>query len=195
MLTSYLILFTSVLAINVVPAFMPPTWTILSFFYIHYHLNFPLTVMLGVLAATFGRLLLYYIVKHHLSRFVPQTYKKNYGSLGQFLEHRHLTIPVMLLYMFSPIPSNQMFILAALSDMNIKVITVTFIMGRLISYSLLIGASSVFVARLDNVFSRSFSGIAPILAEIVGVAVLIILGRIPWTKLLPIKRNKEMITT
>ncbi len=42
----YLILALLVFGMNIVPAFMPPTWLVLAFFYIHFELSLPIVVLI-----------------------------------------------------------------------------------------------------------------------------------------------------
>jgi hypothetical protein len=51
----YLVLVPAILIANAVPAFAPPTWTILIFFLFNYDLNPIALVILGVISATAGR--------------------------------------------------------------------------------------------------------------------------------------------
>ena len=54
----YLILFAVVLAVNLMPAYGPPTWSIIVLFGFNTHLPVVGTVAVGALAAATGRFLL-----------------------------------------------------------------------------------------------------------------------------------------
>lgn len=47
--------------VNIIPLFMPPTWLMLAFFSIHYHLYTIPVIIIGAISATFGRVTLYWL--------------------------------------------------------------------------------------------------------------------------------------
>jgi hypothetical protein len=72
----YLILGVLVFGVNIVPAFMPPTWIILAFFYLRYHLNLLPTVIIGAAAATLGRVVLLPPFKNNSAQCHPSQNQK-----------------------------------------------------------------------------------------------------------------------
>ena len=55
---AYLAVFAIVFGVNLLPAFGPPTWAILVFTRLHWHLNPVALVVIGAVAAASGRYLL-----------------------------------------------------------------------------------------------------------------------------------------
>src|ERR1044072_1152319 len=109
----YLILACLILGMTTIPAFMPPTWTILAFFYIHFDLNLFAVVIIGAISATCGRIILYNLAKNQFRKFFTDKYLRNYDTLGNYLENnKKMTIPLILTYAFLPIPSNELFVMA-----------------------------------------------------------------------------------
>ena len=187
----YVLLFILIFAINVVPAFMPPTWIILSFFYVNNDLLFLPTVILGVIAATSGRIVLALISKYWLKKVLPTGFYSNYQYLGKYLKgHTKLTLPIVFGYAFSPISSNSLFIMAGLSDLNLKLIAASFFIGRLVSYSFWITASHQLSNRLDTIFTGAFSNLNTLISALVSMGIVIIIGRIDWRTLLKFKIEK-----
>lgn len=185
----YLNLAIIVFVINVVPVFMPPTWTILTFFYLHFHLALLPTVIIGATTATVGRVVLATLAKQYFRPFFSREILGNYDALGQFLhKHQHLTIPIILTYAFFPISSNQVFIVAGLTKLKLKIIAFSFLFGRLISYTFWISAASHISKTLEDVFLKHFSDAGTLVFEISGLLVILLIGKINWEKVLKIKK-------
>lgn len=190
----YLLIALLVFAVNVMPALMPPTWVILAFFYIHFNLLLMPIVLIGAASATLGRTVLFWLAKHHVRRFIPQRYLENYDILGQFLhKSMKVTVPIVLIYAFFPIPSNQLFIIAGLTRLKIKIIAFSFLAGRLISYTFWISVVSSVADRLDLVFSNYFSNFGSFVVEILGLVLIYFIGKINWRKILKIKEVSRTI--
>jgi membrane protein YqaA with SNARE-associated domain len=170
------------------PAFMPPTWVILSFIYVNYNLLFLPTLVLGVIAATSGRIVLALIARKWFKRFLPEKFVNNYIYLGRYLKnHEKLTIPVVFGYAFSPLSSNSLFIVAGLSNLNLKIIAVSFFIGRLITYSFWITTSNRLAHRLDDIFVGNFSNIGTFIGALVSLCIVFIIGKVKWSKILKLK--------
>ncbi len=184
----YLILALLVFGMNTVPAFMPPTWLVLAFFHIHFDLSLPLTVLIGATAATSGRIVLSILVRVFLKPFLPQTLSENYDALGIFFQHNQkLTIPIVFLYAFLPIPSNQVFIIAGLAKLDIRIIAFSFFIGRLISYSFWVSVAHEVADRLEAIFIGHFSSFWTLLLELIVFMSIFIIGKINWRKVLKIE--------
>src|SRR5579864_3533258 len=56
--TTYLVVFAVVFGVNLLPAFGPPTWALLVFFRLHWHIDPVALVLVGAVAAASGRLIL-----------------------------------------------------------------------------------------------------------------------------------------
>ncbi len=121
---AYILLSSIVLGLNIIPAFMPPTWTILAFFVTKYDLQLIPVVILGAGFATLGRIILANISGKYFRRFFSDKSKANYASIGEYLNrHKKITIPLVVAYAFIPIPSNHIFIAAGLAKMRIRLPT------------------------------------------------------------------------
>lgn len=181
----YLTLAIFIFGMNVIPFFMPPTWIVLAFFYTHFHLGFFPTVLVGVAAAASGRVILYTLAKHYFRSFFSKKTLKNYDVLGEYLRrNQHLTIPIVLTYAFFPIPSNQVFIIAGLSKLNISIIASSFIIGRLFSYAIWVDLAAVTVSELKLIFIKYFSSTSTIALDLLGVGIIILVGKFPWKRFL-----------
>lgn len=184
MFTAYLLLALLIYVINVIPALMPPTWTILVFTVIKFNLHVVPSVLLGAISATLGRITLYYLARTYLRPFLSEKTKKNMDALGKFLNARsHLTVGLVVIYAFFPIPSNQVYIAAGLAKVNIKLFALSFFIGRIISYAFWVGTTSLVIDKLLNKGLR-FTHLQGFLIDILGFAILILVSKIRWDKIL-----------
>ena len=183
--TTLLIFFIVVFAINAFPAFMPPTWTVVSFFYLTYHLPLPITVAVGVAGSTCGRIALALISRYWLGPFLPKKFYANYAYLGHYLEHNQkITIPLVLGYAFAPISSNALFIMAGLSNVRLDVLILAFIIGKTVSYSFWTTATYHFVSSLDIIFKAHGLAGKSLFASLFTIAAVVVVGKINWPALL-----------
>lgn len=174
--------------INVIPLFMPPTWSILAFYYITFHPPLLETVILGAISATLGRVTLYYLSKNHFRKLFTKTMIKNYDALGKFFDKKQkISIPLFLTYAFFPISSNFVYIAAGLAKINIKILATSFLVGRFLSYGFWITATHIATTRLEDIFSKRVSNVGLIIIELLGLFLIILIGRINWKKVLKLK--------
>src|SRR5207253_7183248 len=88
-MTAYLLLFAVVLGVNLLPAFGPPTWSIIVLFGIQTELPLPAIVIVGAVAAALGRYLLAHGTRL-LRRWVSAKTKRNLeGAKAALEKHRH----------------------------------------------------------------------------------------------------------
>lgn len=184
-LVPYLTLATIVLSMNVIPAFMPPTWIVLAFFVGKYDLRLLPVVLIGAVCATIGRIILTIISQKYFSRFFSKESKTNYESIGDYLNHhKGITIPLMITYAFIPIPSNHVFIAAGLAKVNIQALASAFFIGRLISYTFWVKLTEKLSDNISDIFNSHYSKVGSIVAELAGLLILYFIGKIAWKKIL-----------
>ncbi len=190
MLWTYLVLVSVVYLVNVLPAFMPPTWMLLVFFALRQNLYTLPVIVLGAIAATLGRITLMYLAGH-FGKLLPAWMQTNYKGLGELLKKRtSLTIPVVLAIAFSPIPSNQLFVVAGLSDMNKKLVAGSFLLGRMISYSFWVLSAKTVNNRLEDLFEGYLDPTKFLIAGGGIIFMIWLVGAIPWSQIrLPEKKR------
>lgn len=191
-IASYILLASIVLGINVIPAFMPPTWTVLAFFVFKYNLMIIPTVIIGATFATAGRLILASGARF-VAKYLPRGSRENYESVGRYLNsNKKITIPLVITYAFLPIPSNDVFIAAGLAKVDLKLLAASFFVGRLISYTFWVSITHRFFAdNLTDIFSRHYAKAGSILIEVLGLILLYFLGKIGWKKILKHANSAE----
>lgn len=185
MLEIYLILALVIFSVNVIPAFMPPTWIILAFFYITFDLKLLPTVLIGAFCATMGRICLALLARYYFTPFLSKKGEENYKALGNFLnKNQKISIPLVIAYAFIPIPSNQVYMAVGMARADIRFFAATFFVGRIISYSFWVVAAHRFQESFEGIFIHHFQRPSTILIEVLGLFLLWFLSRIPWKRLL-----------
>src|SRR5205085_9167336 len=87
----------TVFLVNLVPAFMPPTWSVLAFFLIQFDLPLlPLSIG-GALAATAGRLALALGARWLGPHVLPAATLENLTGLGEYLRKHQKWIGLAVL--------------------------------------------------------------------------------------------------
>ena len=130
---TYLILFAVVLAVNLMPAFGPPTWTIIVLYGLNTDLPVAGTVAIGALAAALGRFLLACSFRL-LGDRIPQRMRQNLTAAREALESRKRAGVIALgIFALSPVPSAQLFEAAGLAKVKLLAFTGAFFAGRLVS--------------------------------------------------------------
>ncbi|MBI2085947.1 hypothetical protein HYT74_01245 [Candidatus Daviesbacteria bacterium] len=184
-LGSYVLLASLVLGLNIIPAFMPPTWTVLAFFVTKYDLLLISVVLIGASCATLGRVVLAGISRKYFRRILSADSQENYASIGEYLNrNRRITIPLVVAYAFLPIPSNDVFIAAGLAKVKIKLLAGSFFVGRLISYTFWVSLTQRFSDNLTDIFSKHYAKTGSIILELVGLLLIYLVGKIAWKKIL-----------
>jgi uncharacterized membrane protein YdjX (TVP38/TMEM64 family) len=174
---------------NLMPMFMPPTWIILSLASINDPSFDPLALaFVGAIFSTIGRFGLSFYTGF-FRRFLSKELAEHAEQIRQFFEKKSLELFFgTFLYALSPFPSNLIFIADGLTKVDSKPIFAGFFIGRLISYFLLISASS-------NLFDilGGYSGNQELLRygfDIIGILAAFSILLVDWKKVLPKKTKK-----
>ena len=168
------LLFALIFALNLIPAFAPPTWMALALVGFQYHDTSALLLAgVGAVAATLGRLTLARL-SHVLIRkkLLSEAHRANVDVIKDRLEKRKtLTAGVFLFYAFSPLPSNFLFIAYGLTGLPLPRVALPFFIGRLTSYSFFIvsGAAAGRRFKIDSMVSGAYA-----LAWFIGTQLLIL---------------------
>jgi membrane protein YqaA with SNARE-associated domain len=187
-LEGLLIAFGVVFIINVIPYFMPATWTVVAFFLIVFHLPFwPLCIGCAV-ASTGGRCVLAFASSRWGRRLLSPRQRQNVSALGTWLNQRagwRKTLAVFL-YSIGPIPSNQIFIAAGLANAWIQPVAAGFFLGRLLSYPFFAATAKGINDHFDNLFIRAWRDPKTLFLELLSIAIIIAFTKIDWPRVLHI---------
>jgi hypothetical protein len=171
-----------VFAVNLLPAFGPPTWAVLVLLKLHWHLAPVPLVLVGAVAAAAGR----FVLATGTRRLRPHLPAKTVANLEAngtlVLSHRAGSIVGLAIFAVSPLPSAQLFEAAGLLDVPLVPLTAAFFAGRLVSYSLYVGAASIAQANLGQVFESVFTSPWSWLVEIALLIGLVLVAQVNWAQ-------------
>lgn len=146
------LLFVVVFALNLLPAFAPPTWTAMSVIGLAMpEINFVLVALVAAIAATSGRIVLAKLSRVLVrQRLLSDQIRRNVDAVRLGMESRPLmTFGTVLGYSISPLPSNYLFIAYGLTSLPIAFLALPFFVGRVVSYSFWLKTASTVGDRLD----------------------------------------------
>ena len=169
---------------NLVPAFAPPTWSILVYFTLKHDLHPTVLVPLGVVGATSGRAILA-LTFRAIRKWLPKGYVENMEAIGKYVsDHSTRSFGLLTLFFISPISSAQLFEAAGIiKRIKLKPLLFVFAGGRLLSYSLYAsGAHALQASSLGEVFAKDFTSPKAIAVQVFLVLGLVALGNVNWTK-------------
>jgi membrane protein YqaA with SNARE-associated domain len=180
---TYLAVFGIVLGVNLMPAFGPPTWTILVLYRFRSDLNPVALVLVGAVAAASGRLVLGY-ASHALRGKFSGKRRDSLDAMRTRLEkHRKAGLLGLFLFALSPLPSAQLFEAAGITSVKLPPLTAAFFVGRLVSYSIyMAGASALKDSSVGNMIADSFTNPIGIALQVVFLVLVVLLGRVDWSK-------------
>jgi hypothetical protein len=192
-MAEYLIAFAVIFGVNLLPAFGPPTWSILVLLTLNSDLDPALTVIVGALAAASGR----FVLATGARRLRPRMSAERLASLAAAEEAltkgRARSVAGLGLFALSPLPSAQLFVAAGLLNVKLVPLTAAFFAGRLVSYSIYVGAAEAASSSLGEVVEESLTSPLGIGIQVLMLAGLVLLVRIDWRKVLP--RDESVPTT
>jgi uncharacterized membrane protein YdjX (TVP38/TMEM64 family) len=170
-----------VFGVNLMPAFGPPTWAVLVFFqFRHPELPAPALVVGGAAAAASGRLLLALAFRAFGAK-LPRKRQESLRILGHELaESRAGLLASFALFVAAPLPSAQMFEATGLARVRLRPLLVAFFLGRLVSYSLYVGAATAAHDSLKRLFDKGFFSPQAIATQIVAIALVIVMVVVDW---------------
>jgi hypothetical protein len=178
----YLLAIAVIAGANLLPAFAPPTWSILVFFTLRYHMNSVALVLLGVLSATLGRAILANVFRA-IRSWLPQGYVANMERIGVKIEEKpKRTFGMLALFFLSPISSAQLFEAAGIiKKIALSPLLLAFAVGRLISYSFYVsGASALKETSLGQIIKNELTSPLSIAIQVLLILGLIALGNVKW---------------
>ena len=180
---SYFGIFLLLIGINAAPILMPPTWIVLSsFFALDSSLDPLLLALVGATGATVGRLILKNL-SGFFRRFVGKEQKSNLDAIGNFLNRKKFGyVLTSFLFAATPLPSNMLFVAYGMMRAKSIGLYFGFWLGRLLSYYIMITISSVVLTPFLELFEDKIIGI--LVADIVGIGVVVIFTCINWQTLL-----------
>jgi uncharacterized membrane protein YdjX (TVP38/TMEM64 family) len=182
-LAPFLILFAIVLAVNLMPAFGPPTWSIIVLYGINTEFSPAPLVIVAATAAASGRFLLAYGFRLLGGRLSGRT-RRNLEAARAALERRRRNLILGLgLFALSPLPSAQLFEAAGLARVRLVPFTLAFFAGRLVSYAIYaFTAARIRETSIGEAFRTSLTSPLGIAIQLAMLALLVLFTQVDWAK-------------
>ena len=186
---SYFGIFLILIGVNAAPILMPPSWIILTSFYLlDPNLNIILLAVVGATGATIGRFFLKKI-SGYFRKFVGKEQKSNLDMIGNYLNNKKYGYVIAsFLFGATPLPSNMLFITYGLMRAKSIGIYVGFWFGRIVSYIIMIYFGNAVLTPFLEIFEDRLTGI--LLIDGVGVGVVVLFASINWTILITQRKIK-----
>ena len=186
---SYFGIFLVLIGVNAAPILMPPSWIILTSFYLlDPSLNVVFLAMIGATGATIGRFVLKKI-SGLFRKFVAEEQKSNLDMIGDYLNRKKYGYLIAsFLFGATPLPSNMLFITYGLMRAKNVGIYVGFWFGRTISYIAMIYFGNAVLTPFLEIFEDRLTGI--LLIDGVGIGMIVLFASINWTVLITERKIK-----
>jgi membrane protein YqaA with SNARE-associated domain len=177
---AYLLTFACIFAVNLLPAFGPPTWALLVFFKLQYDRPIVPMILGAALCAASGRLVLAHTSRRFRHRLSPTRREHLNAAAEALTRDRRRSAGAIGLFALSPVPSAQLFIAAGLLDLRLLRLTAAFFAGRLIAYATYVSGAALAQDSLRDVLGDAFASPVGIALQIAMLLALIALLRIDW---------------
>lgn len=173
-----------VFILNVIPAFAPPTWIVLSAFYIAFPQNIFFLIAIGVTASTAGRYALAKGSEILIQKYASNNKKEDLAHLKKALNYKPMQkFLFTFIFALSPLPSNALFIAAGATKIRLREILAGFFAGRTVSYLLLVFITEKVFTALEKTLEGNAT-IWTVMIEVIGVLSIVAFFAIDWDKLI-----------
>jgi membrane protein YqaA with SNARE-associated domain len=175
-LAQYALALAVVFAVNLLPAFGPPTWSLLVFFTLDFDLPAAPLVVGGALAAASGRFLLAHGTRRLRPRLSPGRLASVDRAQRALSANRRRSLAGLALFAVSPLPSGQLFVGAGLMTVPLAPLTAAFFAGRLVSYSVYVSVATIAERNLGSLALDALTsplGLALQLAMLLALGLLV----------------------
>jgi membrane protein YqaA with SNARE-associated domain len=170
------------LVINVVPAFMPPTWSVLAVFHIMAGPPLLSLTVGGAAASAVGRVGLALLCRRFGDK-LPETDRTNARALGQFVNrHRRWREAIVFFYCLGPLPSNPLFIAAGIGRVPLLPVTIAFFVARAIADTFWVWSAGKVSDDLGDVFLKNVTSWQAAAIQLAALALVVLIFRLPWAK-------------
>jgi membrane protein YqaA with SNARE-associated domain len=187
LVASLALLFVVVFALNVPPAFAPPTWMAISVFGFRYP-GTPtvLVALVAAAAATCGRIVLAQFAGRIVgSRFVSRAMKESLASVAEVVRQRRSgSVAIFLLFSVSPFPANVLFLGYGLTRAPLRLLAIPFFIGRCASYAVVFAGGALASRRFQSHIAgwNSWFWAYFVLVEVGLLALVYAFAKVDWRK-------------
>lgn len=186
----YFLVFLGSLAVDLMPFFGPPAWTVMAYFQIRYGLDVWWVLVAGVVGSTLGR--------YWFSRYIPLLSAKvvkpqkneDIRFIGEKLSGNGWKIQLfVLLYTLVPLPTTSLFTAAGMARIRAINIIPAFFIGKFTSDALMLHAGKYAAANTEQVLQGMLSW-QTISGTILGMILLLAFLFTDWKLLLQQKKYR-----
>jgi hypothetical protein len=185
-----LVLIASV-AVDCVPVFAPPAWTIMLLVMLKYDLNPYATAFIGTCGTATGRLIFSSLIIPWLgSKTLGRDKENDLRFVGKQINQKGIAaFAFIFLYSLLPLSTTALFTAAGLANVRKIFILPPFFMGNLIGDGLLLLSGKVTIRSVSGLFKGSW-GMKDILMMAFGLLIVFALLFVDWRTLLQKKKVK-----
>jgi uncharacterized membrane protein YdjX (TVP38/TMEM64 family) len=181
--TPYLILFAIVLGVNLLPAFGPPTWSVMVLYGLNSDLPLVPMVLTAALAAALGRFLLAHAFRLLSGRIKGRTRRNLDAAQAALKRNRRNALLGLGLFALSPLPSAQLFEAAGLTRVPLLGFTAAFFVGRTISYTIYAAtAKGISETSLGESFRHALTSPLGLGLQLLTIALLVAFTQVDWAR-------------
>lgn len=188
----YVTLFLLAFGVNLLPAFGPPTWSIIVLYGVNGDQPLWALVIIGAMGAALGRLALA-LGARRFAHWLPQRMQDNVAAARVAVARRkHNVLIALALFVISPLPSAQLFMAVGLARVPLLGFTAAFFTGRLFTYSFYgWTARKVRASDFGEVMFANLTSPWGIAVQVAMLGLLVALVSIDWGKWLKVERKDE----
>jgi membrane protein YqaA with SNARE-associated domain len=180
----FTLVIAGVFALNLLPAFGPPTSAVLVAVSLNLDLPEAPLILGGALAAATGRFVLANGARRIRSRLSRERKASLAAAEEMLLAHRGGAVAGLGLFALSPVPSGQLFVAAGLMRVRLLPLTAAFFSGRLVSYTIYVAGATAIEASVGESLTAGLTSPLGIVLQILALAGLAVLLRVDWTRVL-----------
>ncbi len=154
----YGVIFLSALAVDVIPLFAPPAWTVAVFLLVKFHLNPWIVLPLCVSGSTLGR----YLTSLYIPRFAGLFIKRHKTDELEFLgkklsQSRWQSWLFVFIYSVTPLSTTVLFTAAGVAKVKPSYTVPPFFCGKFLSDAVMIFSGLYAAANFKNLVHDSYS--------------------------------------
>ena len=184
----YLAVAAIIFALNLLPAFGPPTSAVLVALTLSFDLASAPLIAAGAVGAAGGRFTLATVTRRFRPRLSQERRRHLEAAEKALLARPRRSVAALGLFALSPVPSGQLFVAAGLMRVRLLPLVAAFFAGRVVSYSIYVtGASAVKDTVGDQVVDSLTSPVG-IALQAITLVLLVLFLRLDWADILARRR-------
>ena len=185
---AYPVVFLAAMAVDLIPIFAPPAWTIIVFLLIKFQLNPWLALIFGVSGSTLGRYLFSLYIPKASDRLIKRHKKEELRFVGRKLSGNLWgTWIFVLLYTLLPLSTTALFTAAGLGRINPVYTIPPFFLGKFVSDAVMI-LTGRYIAANSTDLLHSLLAPKTLVSLALGIVIIGGLLFIDWFALLQHKK-------